>query len=90
MARAGGALGASSTTPAAGGTRPVGRGSRRLMEEWAKKLLRACLLILLAVLLLSWVIDLLRCLLPWLIGIGLVAGIGWLAWWWIKRRRDRW
>lgn len=60
------------------------------MEEWAKKLLRACLLILLAVLLLTWAIDLLKCLLPWLLGIGLVAGFCWLAWWWIKRRRDRW
>ena len=60
------------------------------MEEWAKKLLRACLMILLAVLLLSWAIDLLKCLLPWLIGISVVAGIGWLVWWWIRRRHNQW
>jgi uncharacterized membrane protein AbrB (regulator of aidB expression) len=60
------------------------------MEDWAKKALRVCLTILLAMLSLSWAVNVLKCLLPWLIGIGVAAGLGWLVWRWLRRRRDRW
>jgi Flp pilus assembly protein TadB len=60
------------------------------MEDWAKKLLRVCATLLLAMILLDRALAILRRLLPWLAGIALAAGIAWLAWWWIRRRRDRW
>jgi hypothetical protein len=60
------------------------------MESWPKKLLQACVMVLLAMLALAWAIDLFRCLLPWLVGIGVMAGLGWLVWWWFRRRWDQW
>lgn len=57
------------------------------MDKWLKRLLGWCAMILICLLLLTWAVDLLTRLLPWLIGIGLAVGIGWLAHWWWKHRQ---
>jgi hypothetical protein len=56
----------------------------------AGRLLRACLAVLLAALALSWAVEIVRCLWPWLVGGAAVAGVLWLGWALFKARRGRW
>ncbi|MDT0330893.1 hypothetical protein [Nocardiopsis lambiniae] len=51
---------------------------------------RSSLLVLVAMLALTYSMDLLRDLLPWLIGIALIVGVGWAAIAFIRWRRSQW
>jgi hypothetical protein len=60
------------------------------VSGFAAKLFRACLLIFGAMLILSMAVDVLRCIWPWLVGVGLVVlvvYVGWQVW---RGRRNRW
>lgn len=60
------------------------------MMDWVKKLFYACLLILVAMILLVWAVSLLKLLLPWIIGIGIVIGVVYILFWLARRRHDQW
>jgi hypothetical protein len=57
---------------------------------FAVRLFRSCLLVLGAMLALSWAVDILRVLLPWIVGIAVVVGGLWLAWRWWRGRHQAW
>lgn len=51
---------------------------------------RSSLLVLVAMLALTWSVELLRDLLPWLIGTAVVVGIGWAIVAVVRWRRSQW
>ncbi|WP_160050467.1 hypothetical protein [Nocardiopsis sp. FR4] len=56
----------------------------------AQWLLRTSLLVLVAMLALTWSLELFKDLLPWLLGIAVVVGIGWAIVAVIRWRRSQW
>jgi len=53
-------------------------------------ILRAALVLMVASIALTFAVNTLRCVWPWIVGVGMVVGMVALAVWWVRGRGSGW